>query len=183
MKPPKLKSPSYANHAKSKMHTISPKKPKELHYTGLGHTLGCWALLEFTITSALHHLMDTKSPEITDAVLGTLDFKSRLEKLQKVAKIKGGNEDFQKQLQEYKENLEVPRKIRNLVSHLPVAGWDKSDSDIFYLIPFHGLGDNKSKDKITVYKLSYKELNEASEYAFFVGQKLMATLEKMPPVE
>ena len=174
MNPHNLSSPSYANYSTSIMRSKCPNRIR--HAQMYCELIGSWALLENSVSASLSYLM-LMGNDSANILLGTMDFRGRFTKLQKLYKALSAKKTANDKLIEYRNFLDPVRKMRNIISHYPVCGWDKNNVNLFYLKTLHGV----QKGRGDAYRLNYNEIKIAADYAHKVGGEIFKfTVDELP---
>lgn len=167
-----LKKPSITSYD-TKVFNGTPNKCA--HKSAYSMLIGAWAILEHATSSALAELMGIDDPHIAEITIGTMEFRNKLSKLQSLSKFKKIDSVKRSKLNQLILDLETPRDIRNKICHLPIAGHDLKNSDLFYLVP---LRSNITKDRADAYKMSYKDLVLSKDFAIYATKELMRIFPK-----
>lgn len=162
-----LKKPSIASYDEK---NFEGEPSKCTHKTAYSMLIGAWAILEHTTSTALAEMMGIEDPHVAEVTIGTMDFRNKLRKLQSLAKIKKIDPKDKSKLDAIIIDLETPRDMRNKICHLPIAGYDLNNPDIFYLIPLRSHNSGKRAD---AYKMSYKDLDTCKRFAIHATRILM----------
>jgi len=167
VKAPKINKPSYATYSQEIMHVPTPY-PKQ-HFKAYTNLVQSWALVEHVVSCSIAELLQIQY-DAAHILLGVTDFRSKYNKLVQLSKHFGIPEPKIKRFREIRDSVESIRHIRNLISHIPLVGFDKNDEDVFYLKPLHGYDDGSGK--FEAYKLHYSEIRLGAGYLNLVAQEV-----------